>query len=360
MDRRFDDLLAAHDSKSDTLLHLWDRLIELVGAEEQAEEKTLDDTTFAVLNRPVGHLARFLVSELDRRKPDMEAGLPEDLAQRTARLLALQGEAGLIASAGLMMNLQYLHAIDPDWAETTLLPLLSWSEPKTAAALWEVVVSNPQVGGERLFRCLKPNFLSAFGHPLLQERARSGLVDHLLSILLAQQEGQIQVELISNLEGKRALAVAGEAARTRAAYHMFDRMRNAGEEAAELWRAVVGPVFQSVWPMDAALQSGDSSLYLGWMATEAGNAFPDAIEAIRPALVATARAHHSMVEHLSDERVELYRRHPAAVLALMDGVVDPERPPRDLAERLGEIAAIDSTLWRDPRFERLWTAAQRA
>ncbi len=54
---------------------------------------------------------------------------------------------------------------------------------------------------------------------------------------------------------------------------------------------LVGPIFAATWPMELDLQSEDSILKLMWMASEAGEAFPEAVvAAVAPVLRATGRA----------------------------------------------------------------------
>ncbi len=106
--------------------------------------------------------------------------------------------------------------------------------------------------------------------------------------------------------------------------------------------------------MEPDLQSEDSILKLMWMASEAGEAFPEAVvAAVAPVLRATSRADRSIVDHLSDERAELYRRHPLAASALLDALVHPDHPSRNLSVRLDGLLATDPALFGDPRFERL-------
>lgn len=358
LDRSFDQLLTAHDGDAAPLMQFWDRLADHLPEEMADEAVPLDDPMMAVLNRPPGHLAGALLTELHRRKIAKGAGLPTDLGPRFERLLVVPGPSGFTMLAGLMQGLPWLHAIDPAWAEAKLLPRLDWADP-WAKGLWLAYTANQWLGTDSLFRLTKPTILAAFARPELKVDLIDRLLDLLLVVIFGEPAHPDSQPLVSHLDVKRAIALSPPSARTHAAYHFFDRMRHAEDPARE-WREVVGPVFTAVWPMQADLRSEGSTLYLTWMASAAAEAFPEAAVAVGPAILPTARTNRSMFDSLDEDRMDLYRRHPAAALALMDGLTDHTHPANDLAERLEELAAADPSLRRDPRFEKLWAVASRS
>lgn len=340
------------------LLNLWDRLVDGVAARPADEASIDEDPLSAAGDRAPGQLVRWLTGELARREPVPGSRLPPDLQPRFDRLMAVPDQAGSIARIALMADLPFLHSIDPDWSEETLLPLLSGNDPLTGH-LWTGLIHNQLLGNRRLWRLLKPRFLAAFGVPQLRRHAEEAMVAHLLNIMICVQCGAPDADAPTWLEAKRALTVASPEARRNAAYGLFARMRDAGEAAASLWRRTIGPVFGKIWPMGVGSQSVDATLYIAWMAQRAGEAFPEAVAAILPAIMVSPRTNHSIVDQLDEEEQALFARFPRAALTLIDALVDRENPPDELARRLNELAAADPDLTRDPKFERLLGLVRR-
>jgi hypothetical protein len=153
----------------------------------------------------------------------------------------------------------------------------------------------------------------------------------------------------------------GRASVTRLLTSFCRRLEDAGAEAAQLWRNEVSPLFLEIWPMDADLETSDDvTLRLAWMATSAGDAFPEAVEAILPALRPASRTNRSMVDDISDGKLALYDSHPDAAADLLNAVVDPEHPPRELGPILERLAAAGPGVAERPSFRRLLGIVRRA
>lgn len=350
--RRFNKMIVDHDVAIVTILVIWDRLFDCIDPNGEEDDADEDGILSAVLNDPLGSLSRLLIIELGRRKPERGSKLPDDLAARFMKISKLKGRAGAIVYTALIGELPYLHAVDPDWAETNLLPMLSESE-RRAPILWAALVRNRTFGDLRLWRKIKPLFLDSFGNPALSRNTIRGLVNHLIANLVGRQAGDLGEDAPTFMEAKRALLEGGPDARRHAAYCFFDKIRKAGANAEQEWRKTIGPIFVAIWPMQATAQTADTTLYLAWMARESGDAFPEVVDAIRPAIVSSPRAEQSLIDHLNDEQAALYRKYPVAAVRLIDGLVDREKPPSNLAIRLEELVNADPQIERDPQFERL-------
>lgn len=343
----------------DRVLRLWD--LSLDGMIPAADDYgDLDDISFAVWNRSPGDLARFLVAELARRKPSPSTRLPPDLSPRFDRLIGLKGNGGLVAHAGLALHLPYLHQVDPEWSEASLVPLMV-GRVATSLPFWRMLLKNRTLGSRRLIGLLKPTFLELFEQLRGDDRAEGALAGHLIALVEARQRGVLAGEAPTPVEAKRAAALGGVRVRDQLAHIFYRRLEDAGAEAASLWRKEVGSLFREVWPMDAELETSDGvTLRLAWMATSAGDAFPEAVEAILPALRPASCTNRSMVDDISDGKLALYDSHPEAAVDLLSAVVDPERPPRELAPILERLGAASPGIVERQSYRSLLGIVRRA
>ena len=341
------------------VMTLWDKLVSIVGADVREDAADDADPLFESWNRAPGHLARVLVEELVRRAPLSGASLPEDLALRFERLAQMPGHQGLLANITLAGQLPYLHQVDPAWADLSLVPKMAVDHP-WAPGMWSSLVRNRVLGTLPLMQALKPAFLAALADPARFIAASEGLVGHLMIMAINPLGGERPAQLPSLPEIKRALAATSDENRRRAAFNLFERVRDLTPEAgASLWRRLIAPAFRAVWPMEPALQSSDTSLFLAWMAQDVGDAFPDAVSAVRPALIAGGRT-NSLFDLVDDDKEALLAAHPRATLELFDALVDPDAPPRALMGRLTKLSEAEPAIAREPHYRRLLGIARRA
>lgn len=341
------------------VLALWDKLVSIVSADPQEARADDTDPLFESWNRAPGHLARVLIDELVGRAPLSGERLPEDLVARFDRLAQMRGHQGQLANITLAGQLPYLHQVDPGWADEALVPKMAADHP-WAPGLWSSLVRNRVLGTLPLVERLKPAFLAALADPARFVAAGEGLIGHLMVMAINPLGGERPAELPSLPEIKRALAATSDENRRRAAFNLFERVRDVTPEAgASLWRRLIGPAFRAVWPMEPALQSSDTSLFLVWLAQNVGEAFPDAVSAVLPALVAGGRT-NSMFDLMDEDKDALFAAHPRATLELYGALVDPASPPRELIKRLTKLAEAEPALTREAGYRRLLGIARRA
>ncbi len=157
---------------------------------------------------------------------------------------------------------------------------------------------------------------------------------------------------------RAALATASPKLRERTAWVFWVRM--AGERGetfdhAERWRLEVGRVFDCIWPLDANARDPDTSRNLVFMALECGDAFPDAVEAIRDVVMPYEVVTIAGWLQGQPTHQEATTGHPRAFLRLLDAVLSSEREaiPPDLGAVLDQCVAADPSLRSDPSFVRL-------
>jgi hypothetical protein len=157
---------------------------------------------------------------------------------------------------------------------------------------------------------------------------------------------------------RAALAAAHPKLRERTARVLWVRMAGENDETfdrAGRWRLEVGRVFDQIWPLDANARDPDTSRNLVMMALECGDAFPDAVEAIRDVVVPYDVVTIGGWLQGQPSHREATAGHPRAFFRLLDAVLSYEKDaiPTDLGSVLDECLAADQSLRSEPSFVRL-------
>ena len=126
-------------------------------------------------------------------------------------------------------------------------------------------------------------------------------------------------------------------------------------DRADRWRSHVGPLFESIWPLDAGTRNGRTSHTLVLMTLECGDAFPDAVAAIEDLVVPHDIATVETSLRLEGPHQEVTAQHPSAFLRLLNAITDPKiaRVPFDLGKVLDQCRASSPGIEREPAFIRL-------
>jgi hypothetical protein len=202
--------------------------------------------------------------------------------------------------------------------------------------------------------------LAAFERRQLSEHEFEGLLGQLLNVAVSKIRGEAQNYDLATAEIKRALTVGSAATRRNVAWQLWRLM---GEEEdgippdrAERWRTLVGPLFKSIWPLDAHLRDEETSRNLVLMALEASDAFPEAVESVLDFLVPYQLYLLAHSLRLEPYHEELVRSHPRALLRLANALIDPSAypPPSDLTHLLQECVAVDPRIVSEPAYIRLF------
>ena len=138
-----------------------------------------------------------------------------------------------------------------------------------------------------------------------------------------------------------------------AAMALRDILQGAGKKSSALWKETVGPWFKDVWPKRATDRSRELSGRLAWMALEAGDAFPEAVETIKDIL--TSEKHSTVLYELTvkEKECKLVTRYPYASLVLMDTVAHDKSSRELLGRVLGLISEAKPELTQNGLFQKL-------
>jgi hypothetical protein len=302
------------------------------------------------INSPTGDLAQALMNELFARKPKAKQRIPKDLKPRIERLLKLQSEGGYHALTVVAQQLHGLHAIDPAWTETILLPRF---DPKEAAseAAWSGFLAASRMPSPALFRELKANFVSAVVASsgwTFQGVARLAQV-----IVLALDPAACHKPPLSFTEARAMLQNTTAEIQLEALSFLRSRVSPRGA-----WNKLIVPFFRKVWPRDTKFQSPETTRMLLLLIQQLGDRFPEAVRLVGDFLVPLPQVDIFLFRigrATEQDRIGLVSRFPNDSLFLLDKVVDrsQQRAPYGLAEVLRQISDAAPDLLHDDRWQRL-------
>jgi hypothetical protein len=135
--------------------------------------------------------------------------------------------------------------------------------------------------------------------------------------------------------------------------------RASPSEKTTKWDNVVGPVFQSIWPLDAELQMPASTFKLVQILRNSGEAFPEAAEVIIPFIRAEDPRRHTSIYSISEAPDILFSSAPDKMVDLISAVVGdaPTQSIYNLNKVLDRIRAHAPALADTKKFQKLVTIA---
>ncbi|CAN5495866.1 SIR2 family protein [soil metagenome] len=338
------------------ILALWDRLFARLGAfNEPIEEQSRSDVTFSMLNAAEGKIGTLLLEEYDRvRAAGPVARAP--VLDRLKQLISAPLQLGFLGTAAVMDGLPALFQDDPDWARETLLPLTDWADAFAPAA-WSVLL-RARLPQPDLYAVLKPNLLLAGGHAEL-DRSLENAGAWLLLPMLWAQDPKGPVPEMSAVEVRQALARSVETVRSSAAYWFTNAIEQLPGEPAAIWRERLGPLFDQTWPLEPGARSPGATTHLVRLVLRTKEAFPEAVALVAPALGPMDPWDVEIWLGFDEDAKPYYASAPAAVLRLLDAVIDPEAVPGQLGAMLQTLLASDRSLADDPAYLKLLGWARR-
>jgi hypothetical protein len=339
-------------------LAVWDRLADVVYAANLELDTVAEDHLFEhALGQPAYILAQSLLERIASSNPLQGTGIPLELRKRLTRIVYSVGDPGLFARLRLCQSLSYLEWLDHEWAFSHLLPSLDWSRTH-ALAMWQARAQD-RVGTTDLFNTLKKSMIIAFEQPAMTDNSLEALLGQLLWIAIAHRRGESQEYAVSNADIKRALSTGPDILRVHCAWQLWSSMSQLGENAterAERWQRTVGPLFEAIWPLDAALRSEAASRNLVLMALECGDAFPEAVDAVVDLIIPYQLY---MVTHefrLEAAHEGVIRKYPKHALRLLNALIDHRLHPvpGDLTEFLQACLDADASVVSEVSYVRLF------
>jgi hypothetical protein len=150
-----------------------------------------DDWLQRALNHPAGWLARFWIDAVGaawRGAKEHWQGLPADLASDLEVLLHGNDARNLLAKSMFAGQLHFFFSADREWCETHLLPLLAWTDVRSAKACWDGYVMWGRWNDAMLRSGLLEHHLDAVKHAAELSEEKQRLLFERLAYISLQSE----------------------------------------------------------------------------------------------------------------------------------------------------------------------------
>lgn len=310
------------------------------------------------LNSPSGHLAEVLLGKLtkeDEANNELDGGL----RVRLDRLVDAPGESGKLARVRLAAEVSYLFERAPQWTKARILPIFDWSSPDAEAA-WDSRKYSNYIGSPELFGLVKKPFIEMFGRQNVSSENLRTFAEWMAIMLIANRVRSEDFYPLEPTEARAALRRAGAEALSSVGHRLAIEMGAANSsQKVNVWQTIVGPVFQTIWPIDIELQSNASTFKLVQILVATGDAFPEAAEIVIPLIRPDDSRSYSTIFSIAEASEVLYTLAPAKMLDLIVAVVGdaPQASVFALDKALSRLRTVDPTLAKTKKFQKLMSCA---
>jgi hypothetical protein len=308
------------------------------------------DPVSSAINHPIGHVTRAVINLWFRQNPNDNDLLPADLAPIFTALCDVRVVRFRHGRVLLGSRLIEFFRVDRSWTEKHLLPLLSWSNPVEARAVWEGFLWSARLY-QPLLTAFKSQFLNTASHyPDLGEHRRQ-LAALLTYAALGPTEGY------SADEFRSAIGALPQEGLEESAQALYQALEGTADRREDYWKKCVQPFWQRIWPKSCDLATPRIAESLTRLAIAARGEFPAAFSAVQDWLQPIE--HPDYVVHLLYES-GLCRRFSSDALKLLNAIIaDQPWAPRELSQCLDQIAEAASNLAQDVRYLRLREYSRR-
>lgn len=297
------------------------------------------------INHPVGMTTQALINIWFSRKPRDKGGLPADLEPIFTLLCNTRFSQYQHGRVLLAANLIALYRVEPFWAESKLIPLMSWTaQPQTARAIWEGFLWSPRLH-QQLLSAIKPHLLETAAHYDELGAHASQFSAFLTYVALGPVSGY------STNEFRMAIAQFPIEGLEQVAQSLAQALGGAAEQREDYWRNRVEPFWRLIWPKTRELATENIGQSLARLCLAAGDEFPAAFRTLRDWLLPVQHGHF-IVKTLLDSG--LCTRYPQEALRFL-AIITGEQPwvPRELEPCLLAIRSANGAVQADPEYRRL-------
>ena len=325
---------------------LWERAWRIAGRRAPPDVAVAEEPLDQALNDPAGKLADAALARLRKHQPQAGEGLPEALRPYFDALVRDPG--GHLGRVMLATRLYYLFAIDPDWVQKRLIPLLDLEESREAPDLWYAYGWSRTIG-PNLLHVLKGSFLAVLRSGEMTPRAEHNLTLLFMTVCLEAPNELAKEEIEGVMDTMSETALETVLASLR------DRLKGEPAERAEIWNERLQPWLQAFWPEPPVRNTAAVSKAMVDLLAESGGAFSEAVawslgylQPMEGDLFRLRESGHA-------------RQYPESTLDIVATVVGPDGlPPQHrhtLREVLNEMRETMPEIERDRRFQLLFRNA---
>ena len=219
-------------------------------------------------------------------------------------------------------HLPILFKANSKWSEKYLLPLFS-PESDCVIGIWQCYLWVPYLYSELAYR-LKDPFLHILGR--ISDFGKFGRTAVELFTLSC-----IKIpDLFSIDERKKTVKNFSEEGLLWLSQYVLRMLRESGggEESAQIWREVLYPFMDEIWPYSEDKKTSEISATFARILLETGNAFPDAWEWIRLRCGKVESINDALVFVLHDDekktKMDIILKYPKEFLQFLDHITKPE------------------------------------
>ena len=319
---------------------LWDSAFGI--ARQRADGEPAVDSVEAALNVPVGRLTDELFYWAGTRAEDGDAEPFWIRLEKTCGAGSLGREARALAA----IRTAWLFGSRPEWTRTTLLPCFDWKLSDEAKLVWKGFTFGATFSPS-LWSALRDDFLATFDN-LGQLDAEAVRVFHQLIGRIAIHEPA----WLTDDEAQRIVTLAPHVGREQIAWVFWTSLDAAGEKAGSLWRDRIGPWISACWQPDEALKEPDTSMNLIRVSLAAGDAIPEAVDAVLPRMSPVDHPEGAIFLLAQSKAPEEF---PLETVKLLDRAILRSRSfyKGDLEKLLRRIASAWAEAKHDSRFRNL-------
>lgn len=259
--------------------YFW-QIFNLLITHTESIEIRRDDVISQAINHPIGILTEALINRISIREIKSKGKIVDkEVLAVLDRLLNCESNELLLAQVVLLSRLDYFYAIDPEWTQAKLIPLLDWQVSNDAAIFWQGYLSNPRISTELALDIKDVLFTALCKHT--QDFGESATqVFQLFAIICLEFEGfykdKEQREVLKDIGGDGLKEVV------QFIYHGM------GDDKAKndlYWKNRVKPFFTKAWPIDATSLKPKIAEYFSLICFALDDEFEDAVKSIKSILI---------------------------------------------------------------------------
>jgi hypothetical protein len=344
-------------SELDSALRILDALLDtLFQGGDAATQSGIADTSVGgeslnlsrrtydhAINSPVGNTAQLLLTILNDMKLDKGAGIPVSIRKRLDGLTNSPGEGRDHAVCVITRDIEWLYHVDPKWIETTVIPWLNLDH-ELAEPAWNGFLHITNLPKPELFAKIKPDFLDVVFYASRWAWSDGAMTRFHELLTQACLWHQNEPAYITFDEARAAMQATNDAGRVDCLWFLTRIV-----EEAQAWRKFGKPFLDKAWPRELQYQTEATSAQFATLTVEAGDLFPEAVNAVLPYLGPISQMEliiHRLEKLDGEEQTELPARFPSHTLALLNKLVPDEagQVPYDLGAVVKMIGDADPTL----------------
>ena len=296
------------------------------------------------LNSTPGMLSHAALSRLLKYNAPPKSGLPLPIKQYFDKIV--DGPKGRLGRVILATKLDYLFAVDEDWVNMHLIPLLQIGSEE-ANELWSAFAWSQAIG---------PDLLMAIKEPFLKVLCKSDSwvwnMDYLVYLFM-----RVCLDSPNELEPRdvhRVVRSLQEEALINIIFFLTQLLGASSTESGEVWKITVGPWLKAFWPTDNEQNSAKTSGSILNLLMKCGSEFPDAVgwavNYLRPL---------DQDGSFPTEFEEIAKQYPELLLSVIDKVVTKDSIPLlekdSLRDILDTISCAKPELKSEVEFQQLYS-----